>query len=948
MKNTFYSAILLFFVAFVSVFSVAWGGDTLESKMASIEPGDIIPVDTSVTIGKFSNGLTFYIKRNLKPEKRAQLHLIVNAGSVLEDDDQRGLAHFCEHMAFNGTKNFAKHEIVDYLESIGMQFGPEINAYTSFDETVYMLELPTDSAEIVEQGFRILEDWAYQVSFEDEEIDKERGVIIEEWRLGRGAERRMLDKQYPVLFKNSKYAERLPIGQKSILETFEYETLKRFYRDWYRPDLMAVVAVGDFDINWIKGLIQKHFEKLPRSGHIRERLLYPVPDNEEPLFAIATDPEATRTNIRLYYKHAPKPEKTVADYRRAIVENLYNSMFNARLQELTQQADPPFLYGFSAEGRIVRTQSVYFLTAGVQETGLERGLETLLTEAQRVKKFGFTQTELDRMKKERLRYIERAFKERDKTNSIGYAQEFTRNFLEDEPIPGIEYELLLTCKYIDGITLAEINQLADEWITEKNRVLLVQAPEKAGLIIPSEENLHSVFTSVDNKELEPYIDKVSDRPLVEYPPKPGKIISEEKIEEIDVNIWTLSNGVRVISKFTDFKNDEVRFTSYSFGGNSLASDADYIAASTASDIVSEGGLGEFNLIELEKALAGKIVKVSPWIDSYTQGISGLASPEDLETMFELVYLYFTAPRKDTTAYLAYLSQFKGYLENRNARPESAYLDTLQLTLACNHFRARPWSLELLEEMDLEKSFEFYKNRFANAGNYSFYFVGNFDPEKLKKLSEQYLATLPADSIKETWKDPDIKLPAGVVEKAVYKGIEPKSRVSLIFSGPFTWSRQNLYDMESLADYLRIKLREILREDVGGTYGVSVNNSTSKIPRQEYKFSVSFGCDPDRVQEMTNIIFTQLDSLKNNDPADKYLVKIKESQFRDFELRQKQNNFWVSILSSYDQYQLDYVDIVKRYDLVNQLSAGAIRNAAQTFLKNDNYVKIVLYPEDKGK
>jgi len=942
----FNTLVLIFIITVILVINSVFATETLYSQKISIELDNVIPVDTSITVGEFTNGLRYYIKKNLKPENRAQLHLVVNAGSVLEDDNQQGLAHFCEHMAFNGTKNFKKHEIVDYLESIGMQFGPEINAYTSFDETVYMLEIPTDSAFIMEKGLQILKDWAYQISFENEEIDKERGVIIEEWRLGRGAERRMWDKQYPVLFKNSQYAVRLPIGEKTILETFDYETLKSFYRDWYRPDLMAVIAVGDFDIKWIEGLIKKYFENLTNVRHERERKLFPVPDNEEPLFSIVTDPEATRTNVSLYFKHDPKPDITVADYRRGIMENLYNNMLNTRLQELTQQADPPFLYGYSAEGRIVRTKSVYFLTAIVKETGLEHGLTALLTEANRVRKFGFTQSELDRMKKETIRYMERAFKERDKTNSISYAREFTRNFLQQEPIPGIEYELLLTRKYIDGIELSEINQLAEEWLSKKNRVVLVRAPEKEGLTIPTEENLQAIFEDVDHKELEPYIDKVSDLPLVAKLPTPGKIVSEEKINELEVTIWKLSNGVRVISKPTDFKNDEIRFNSYSFGGHSLASDADFIAAITATDVVSEGGVGTFTLIELQKKLAGKMVSVNPWISTVTEGISGEGSPADIETMFQLIYLYFTAPRKDTTAYMAYLSKFKGYLENRNARPESAFQDTLQLTLASYHHRARPWSLDLLREMDLQKSFEFYKKRFANAGDFSFFFVGNFDPEKLKQYAEQYLAALPANSVMETWKDPGINLPKGVVEKAVYKGIEPKSRVSVVFSGPFIWSRQNLYELESLADYLRIKFREILREDIGGTYGVSVSTNTYKIPRQEYKFYISFGCNPNRVQEMTDNVFLQLDSLKQNRPLDKYLVKIKEAQLREYEINLKENKFWVSTLFSYDQYKLNYLEILKRKDLIDKLSAGAIQNTAQSYLKIDNYVKVVLYPENK--
>ncbi len=567
---------------------------------------------------------------------------MVKAGSVLEDEDQLGLAHFVEHMAFNGTEHFEKQELVDYLEGIGMRFGPDLNAYTSFDETVYMLMVPTDSAELVATAFQILEDWAHGQVFDHEEIDKERGVIVEEWRLGRGAGARIRDQQLPVLFQGSRYAERLPIGKPEVVENFDYETLKRFYRQWYRPDLMAVIAVGDFEAETIEELIHRHFAGIPMPDIAPERPTFPVPDHEETLFAIATDPEATFNSVAVYWKQQAREVGTLGAYRQSIVEALYNRMLNFRLFELTQQAEPPFIGASSSQGRFIGSKEVYVLGAGVQENRHERALEVLLTEAQRVARHGFTETELEREKRELLRFLQQAYDEREKTQSSGYASEYARAFLYDEPIPGIAFEFGAHQRLLPSVRLEETNRLAREWITESNRVILVDGPEKEGAEVPGEAELLAVFAAVEAAGIEAYVDVATEAPLVPIVPEPAEIIEIEELEEIGVQRWTLANGVRVLLKPTDFKDDEILFNGWSPGGTSLASDRDYVAAMTASTVVFRAGVGEFSLVDLQKKLAGTAVRVSPSIGSLYEAIGGSASPSDVETMFQLIYLYFTA------------------------------------------------------------------------------------------------------------------------------------------------------------------------------------------------------------------------------------------------------------------------------------------------------------------
>ncbi|MCA9733308.1 MAG: insulinase family protein [Deferribacteres bacterium] len=920
------------------------GSSIVHPETAKSISNELAPAP-DITIGTLENGIKYYIKKNAKPEKRAELRLVVNAGSILEEDDQLGLAHFVEHMAFNGTEKFAKQELIDYLELIGTRFGADLNASTSFDETIYKLRVPTDSLEILEQAFEILEQWAHAVSFDSLEIEKERGVVIEEWRTGRGANARMMDKQLPIILKDSHYADRLPIGSKESLETFPRDRLVQFYKDWYRPDLMAVIAVGDFDKTHIEALIKEHFNGVQNPAKERPRPSYPIPDHKEKLYAIATDPEAAQTLIQVIYKHSVRPEGTEEEYRNGIVDRLYNTMLNNRFGEIVQKPNPPLIIAQSMYGNLLRTKDMYAFVALVAEDKLTTGLEGLLTEAERIKQYGFTETELEREKTNLLRGMENAWQEREKTNSGAYAAEYIRNFLGGEPIPGIDAEYEMYKKFLPGITVEEVNQLAQQWITEENRVVTVNAPEKEGIVIPTEAAFNAVFDAVKGQNIEPYIDEVAGIGLMTAPPEAGRIVITRKNKELDIAEMRLGNGIRVFLKPTDFKEDEVLFSAYSPGGTSLISDRDYIAGSTAATVVENGGLGELDQIQLEKILAGKVVSVSPYINELEEGLSGSASPKDLETLFQLIYLTFTAPREDSIAFVAYKQRLQEYIANMKASPESALQDTLQVTLANYHLRAQPVDEAYFAKMDLQTSFDFYKNRFADAGDFSFFFVGNFDLKIMKPLIKTYLASLPALDRKESWKDVGMRSPKGVIQKVVRKGKEPKSQTSIVFTGPFEWSRQARYNLQAMVNVLSIMLRERVREDLGGTYGVGVNASYSDKPDTSYSIRIGFGCDPERAEELTAAIFEEINDLIVNGPSEKNLFKVQETQRREYEVSLKQNRSWLTWLEFYDEHGEEANEIFNYPNIVDNLNAATVQETAKKYLNLKNYVQVRLMPEE---
>jgi zinc protease len=906
----------------------------------------VLPLDRAVKVGTLPNELRYYIRKNQRPEKRAELRLVVNVGSILEDDDQLGLAHFAEHMAFNGTTNFAKQALVDYIEAIGMRFGADLNASTSFDETIYQLLVPTDSAHLLRTGFQILEDWARGITFDTTEIRKERGVVVEEWRLGQGAQTRMLRKQFPILFRGSRYADRLPIGTKESLEAFAPAALTRFYRDWYRPDLMAVIAVGDFDPVVVERLIRTHFSRVRARGAKRPRTEFSVPRRDSTAVAIATDPEATGTQVGLYILRPRRVEGTVAAYRRSLVSDLYASMLNQRLYELTQKPNPPFIGAGGGAGSFVRTIDAFTLGAAVADTGILIGFDAVLTEVERVERHGFTATELDRAKQDLVRQYEQAFAERDKTESSAYVEEYVRHYLEKEPSPGIAYEFGMVKRLVPTILLAEVNRVAQEWLRLPDRVLMVNAPEKPSVKVPTAAELLALFDRVRRAEIAAYQDTVSAAPLVAAELVLKPFLSESRDSVLGTTRLALENGVTVILKPTDFKADEVLLSGFSPGGNSLVPDSLFGAAVFAAQLVGVGGLADFPLVELQKKLAGKAVSVTPYVGAYQEGIRAHASPKDLEVMFQLLYLQFVAPRRDSTAVQAFKDNVRAAIANRGASPAVAFRDTLTVTMAQHHPRSRPLTTAIVDSMDVDKSLTVYRDRFGDASDFTFVIVGSFTVDSIKPLIAKYLGNLPALRRGERWRDVGIRPPTGVVERQVHRGVEPKSQTELIFSGTFPFSRSERFVLRSLADVLEIKLREELREELGGTYGVSVSAAPTRIPREEYTLTISFGSAPDRVDQLITAIFAEIDSLVRFGAGEKELAKIRETVIRSRETDLKENGFWLGQLAGYEQNGEDPRALLDPSDLLPLLTPERLKAAAERYLDRRNYVRVTLLPQAK--
>ena len=907
-----------------------------------------VPVDPAITVGQFPNGLRYYIRANRQPANRIELRLAVNAGSILEDDDQQGLAHFVEHMAFNGTKNFPKDAVPKFFESIGMRFGPSLNAFTSFDQTVYMQQIPADKPEVVQKAFQVLEDWAHNLSFDPVEIDKERGVIVEEWRLGRGAGARMQDKQWPILLKGSRYAERLPIGKKEVIETFKHDRLKKFYADWYRPDLMAVVVVGDFDKATVEALVRQHFAALPKVTSPRTRPVYTTPAHPSTLYTVATDKEYPSTSVGIVRKFPERDRSTLGAYRQSLVEQLYTAMFGRRMSEIAQKADPPFLAAGGGVGRAgIARIDVASMSASVKENGVERGLAAVLNEADRVRTFGFTPTEFERQKRDLLRTYERGYAEREKRESSSLADEYVRNFTTQEIIPGVEYEYAACQRFLADIRLDEIDALAAKFAGAADRVVMVSAPEKTGVTLPDESKLAAVLSRADAEAagLKPWVDATANAALMDAAPVPGKVVNTVDRSEIGVTEWTLSNGVRVVLKPTTNKADEVVFRAFSPGGTSLAPDADYIPASTASIVVSAGGVGKFSAIDLRNLLAGKVALASPSIGELEEGLSGSASTKDLDTLFQLIYLRFTAPRADPTVVANMAAQQKAALANAKATPGYAFSEAIQSTVSQNHLRGRMPTAEMVDQWNLDKSMAFYRDRFADAGDFTFLFVGTFTPDVMRPLVEKYLASLPSTGRKETWKDVGMRPPNGVIEKIVKKGIEPQSQVAIVFTGPFQYDQVHRIAIRSLVSTLDTKLRETLREDLSGTYGVSVSPTYGKFPVPRYALTIRFGCNPQRVDELANAIFKEIEALQLNGPSEKQVNEVLQGFLRDLETNFKDNSYLLAQI--YGKYQ-NGEDIGEFFSLPEfyrkQVTAALIQEAAKTYLNKGNYVRVTLLPE----
>jgi zinc protease len=928
------------------LFAVFFIVHPLFSQEQSFDLDTKIPFDKKVIKGKLDNGITYYIRHNEKPKDKVELRLIVNAGSILEDDDQQGLAHFLEHMCFNGTEHFEKNELVSFLQTLGIEFGGDLNAYTSFDETVYMIPAPSED---LDTGLLVLSDWASKVTLSGEEIDKERGVILEELRLGRGAQQRMRDKYFPTLFKDSRYAERLPIGKKEIIENFKYETLRRFYKEWYRPDLLAVVAVGDVDPAVVEKKIREKFGSIRMPEQYRERKYYPVPDHQETYVKVVSDKEAPYTMIQIIYKDDVDTVKTWGDYKDDVAGQLFNGMMNQRLSELTQKPDPPFMYGYSGYGGLVRTKNSYMSIAVAGPEGIGKALNALLDENRRVKEYGFTQSELDRYKTDYLKRMEKMYNEREKTESARYVGEYLGNYLQDEPSPGIEAEYAFVKQVLPEITLEEVNKLADRWIKDYNRVVIVAATEKEGLTLPPDEEVLQWVLEADNKNVEAYVDNVSDRPLMADIPALAAIVATKNFEKAGITEYTLANGVKVVVKPTNFKDDEVLFSGYSFGGTSVFSDEEFRSAEYAADLVTESGVNGFSKIELQKLLAGKNVSVSPYVYTTRQGFNGSSTPADLETALQLVNLYFTKPNFDQEAFQSLITKEKMIMANLMKDPKYYFNDQVQRILANNHPRGNYMiTPEELGQLSFDVAEKAYKKLFGDASGFTFFFTGNIDPEKDLPLLQKYLGALPAAGQKPMYVDLGIRPPKGPLKKVVYKGQDEKSIVKIYFKGETKFSPKEGYLLGSLGEVLTIKLIENLREEKSGVYGVGAGGYVSAIPYENYTFSIGFPCGPDNVDNLVNAALAEVDKLKTNGPEEKDVEKVQATQLVNYKEDLENNGYWLNAMSYYWLNKLNPENIVEKKKEIESLDPKKLKKVAKKYLKDDVKIEIVLMPEKYRK
>ena len=942
--------------ALLAAASAAWaqtppaGRDASAASVASYGLSQLMPVDPEVVTGTLPNGLRYYVRPNAKPAKRVELRLVVRAGSVLEDPDQQGLAHFVEHMEFEGTEHFPRQGINEFLSSLGLGIGPDANAATSFDDTQYTLRVPTDSPAVLDRALLVLEDWAHGATFDQSAIERQRGIVLSEWRLHLGAEERTQDKIRRVQLDGSRYADRPPIGDPGIIERAQREQLTRFYRDWYRPDLMAVIVVGDVDRDAVVAMIKAHFSSLTAPSPKRPRPAFDVPERPGTRYTVVTDKESTSTVVALSNLRPARRQDSVGGYREIMLDQLFGDMLDARLDELDKRENPPF-FRADAGRRLFdtpRTKDEALLQALVPNDGVSRGLDALVTELQRVARFGFQATELARAKQAMMQGYERGVTESPDRESSSRADEYTRNFLQGEALPTIWQELAFHRRFIPGITLAEINALSAQWFPDQNRLVVVSAPEIAGAAVPDQAQLAAVVKTASARALDRYVDVAPDQVLMPSPPARGTIVKVTSRPETGITEWTLSNGATVVLKPTRLKEDQILFRAAAPGGTSLASDAEFIAARAADYVIPAGGVGQFNAGTLDKILVGKAIAVAPFIGEIDEGMSGGSTPQDLEAMFQLLYLRFTQPRADATAFAALVAQTRGLLANRAASPDVAFSQALDSALGQGSLRRQPETPATVGQWDLAKSMAFYKARFADASHFTFVFVGSFTPEMLKPLVETYVASLPATHAGETWRDVGVVPPAGIVEKTVEKGIAPKSEVGIVFSGPFVYDDSHLLAIRAMTMVLQSRLFDTIRQELGGTYSISTEQDTQKFPRPEYSVRIDWTSDPVRMASLVQRVFDEIRFVKNTSFSPDQVARIRSALSRDFEQSSQENGYLLNQISRRYEHG-DAATVAGALNLQDQIAAltgEAVQRAAQTYLDTERYVKVTVVPETK--
>ncbi len=901
-----------------------------------------LPKSQDVIYDSLSNGLKYYIKKNSKPENRAEIQLIVRAGSLQEKKSQLGLAHFLEHMAFNGTKHFPGNEVIKYMESTGMRFGSDINASTSWERTYYTLQVPTDNKKMFDDGFLVLKDWLTGVTLDKEEIEKERKIIIEEWRMRtQNAQGRLQIKQFDLIFKGSDYVKS-PIGDTNVIMTAPRSEFVDFYETYYQPDISAVIAVGDFNPKDVEAKIKEMFGDIKRPKKATDIGNHPVAFNGKTEVEIVADHELQFNSITSVIKRKGSDKGSYGAYRNTLITNLLNSMLGQRYQEIVLKGDAPFMQGMSILTDFPGNIGAMFNVVVLKADKIQEGYEAYLTELFRAKKHGFVASELERAKTDMMKSYESSQKEKDKTESAGFAGEFSRHFLENEGFPGIDHEVEIVKEFLPEITLEEVNKLMNEIVTDKDMVAIHSGPDETKLL--TKKQILKIFTEISNKDIAPYVDKSAGLSLMKDKPAGGSIVEMDDDPTFNLTKYTLSNGVKVILKKTSFKNDEVVMRAYSNGGTSLALDKDYVDASTAANIVSYSGIADLDLTNLQKVLTGKNVNVSPFIGELTEGLNGSASPDDLEAMFQLIYLFFTEPRKDQESFISFKTRVLESIKQSKNNPDQVFSDSLNYLLSGYHFRSKPTTEKDVESIDLEKAYKFYKDRFADASDFTFIFVGNFEDSQINPLITTYLASLPNLGRKELWKDVGERMPTAKMDKNFKIGTDDNATVRMVMNGKYKFTSENDVKIDAMARVLSILLLEEIREKLAGVYGISAFDRTSKYPTEDYQVYIAFGCEPARVKELTKAVEGVMDRLKNKPLDAEYLKRAVETMKSEYKKQLEQNNFWTGNIYYYAFNGLDLNFINKYLSEVDKLSVKDIQDAAKKYLDMKALKTIVRYPE----
>ncbi len=924
------------------------GQQQAEAQQMQLPP---LPVDKNVRIGQLDNDLTYYIRHNHLPENRADFYIAQKVGSILEEPQQRGLAHFLEHMAFNGTKNFPGNDrglgVIPWCETVGIKFGTNLNAYTSIDETVYNISnAPVDRPNVLDSCLLILHDWSNCILLQDDEIDKERGVIREEWRSRNSGIMRVYTDLSPVIYPGDKYADCMPIGSIDVINNFPYKDIRDYYHKWYRPDLQGIVIVGDIDVDAVEAKLRSVFADIPKPTDPAERVYFPVADNKEPIVAIGTDKEVDDPSIEVYFKQdaTPDAEKNNVGYLASqYMLSLATSMLNARLSEIVQSANPPFnRAGCSYDNFfLAKTKEAFNIYASSKADGIEGALRTLLRETERARRFGFTESEYARARANYLQRLESAYNEREKTQHGAYVREYVRHFLDAEPIPGIEAEYAMINQLAPNIPVQGINMMMQQLVPDSNVVAIIACPEKEGLKYPTKEEVVALLKGMKSLDLQPYVDKVSDEPLMKEAPKGGSILSEKEGEIYGSTKLVLSNGVTVYVKKTDFKADEIRMKGTSLGGRSLFPDKDALNFSVMDDVVNAGGLGNFSKVDLTKVLAGKKVSVQAGTGATTENVFGTCSPKDFETLMQLTYLTFTAPRKDQEAFESYRSRLKAQLESAQANPLSSISDSLQKAMYGNHPRLVSLKPEMVDRIDYDRILEMYNDRFRDASDFTFYFVGNIDLETVRPLIAEYLGALPAIHRKETFKDTKMYIRKGAYKNEYAKEQQtPMATIVFLYSGKTPYNLKNNILLSYMTQVLNMVYTEEVREKESGTYGVNCFGSLQKFPKEELLLQIVFQTDPEKKDKLAGIVIDQLKKLAAEGPSDVHMQKVKEYMLKKYADNQKENAYWMNNLNDYFYY--GGLDMTKGYtEMVNSITPQEIQKFAATLLKQGNEIEVTM-------